>query len=235
MNEDVDALQRIQRTGAALPAARPGLFPARRPAAAHLRTAIPADGRGRPGRRPADRPGPSEAWLGRELRRPAGRPLGRVSGPGDRRPSPAGWALQPVLRGIARVRIRDEPPTDKLFRSARVEVLRDIVPDDVEELMALAHRLGRPDPPARDRRPGPRAAPQPLPRRAAARATCATCSRSLCRCRRRSSRSCSKLFVVTDRARELMEAFRAVVGGATTAGRGPDRGGGSRRTSVRTD
>jgi Lon protease-like protein len=42
-----------------------------------------------------------------------------------------------VLRGLARVRIAEEPPTDKLYRLARVEVMTDVVAADVEELMAL--------------------------------------------------------------------------------------------------
>jgi uncharacterized protein len=42
-----------------------------------------------------------------------------------------------VVRGLARVRIIDEPPTDKQYRMARVEVLRDEPSDDVHELMTL--------------------------------------------------------------------------------------------------
>jgi Lon protease-like protein len=46
-----------------------------------------------------------------------------------------------MLRGIARIRIVEEPSTKKLYRLARVEVLADIVPDDVEELMGLRMAL----------------------------------------------------------------------------------------------
>src|SRR4051812_48313636 len=42
-----------------------------------------------------------------------------------------------VVRGLARVRVVAEPPTDKPYRLARVEVLCDAAPDDVDELMAL--------------------------------------------------------------------------------------------------
>lgn len=46
-----------------------------------------------------------------------------------------------VLRGLARVRIHAEPPTDRLYRMARVEVLRDEHSDDVDELMSLRAAL----------------------------------------------------------------------------------------------
>jgi Lon protease-like protein len=42
-----------------------------------------------------------------------------------------------VLRGLARVRIREEPPTDRKYRVANVDVLRDQTTEDVDELMAL--------------------------------------------------------------------------------------------------
>jgi uncharacterized protein len=42
-----------------------------------------------------------------------------------------------VLRGLARVRIVEELATDKRYRVARVEVLRDQHCDDVDELMSL--------------------------------------------------------------------------------------------------
>lgn len=46
-----------------------------------------------------------------------------------------------MLRGLARVRIIEEPPCEKSFRQARVEVLSDVVPDDVDELMSLRTAL----------------------------------------------------------------------------------------------
>jgi uncharacterized protein len=42
-----------------------------------------------------------------------------------------------VLRGLARVRVVEELDTDKRYRQARVEVLRDEPADDVDELMTL--------------------------------------------------------------------------------------------------
>jgi Lon protease-like protein len=42
-----------------------------------------------------------------------------------------------ILRGLARVRVIAEPPTDKLYRLGRVEILTDVVGDDVPALMAL--------------------------------------------------------------------------------------------------
>jgi Lon protease-like protein len=46
-----------------------------------------------------------------------------------------------MLRGLARIRVLDEPPTKKLYRLARVEVLAEFVPDDVDELMSLRAAL----------------------------------------------------------------------------------------------
>jgi uncharacterized protein len=42
-----------------------------------------------------------------------------------------------LLRGLARVRIREEMATDKPYRTARVELLPDAISDEVEELMSL--------------------------------------------------------------------------------------------------
>jgi len=42
-----------------------------------------------------------------------------------------------ILRGLARVRILDEPPTEKLYRLANVEVLLDAATESIEELMEL--------------------------------------------------------------------------------------------------
>ena len=42
-----------------------------------------------------------------------------------------------VLRGLARVRVVEELDTEKRYRQARVEVLRDEPTDDVDELMTL--------------------------------------------------------------------------------------------------
>jgi uncharacterized protein len=117
-----------------------------------------------------------------------------------------------ILRGIARVRIHDEAPTDKLFRTARVEVLTDLGSDDVEELMALRTAL----------------ADLILPRVIAGPSR--EQLRELFQSELPLGQLCDVLtfalplppevkqelletLSVTDRARELMEAFRAVVGG----------------------
>jgi Lon protease-like protein len=46
-----------------------------------------------------------------------------------------------VLRGVARVRIIEEPQTEKLYRVANVDVLCDTFTDDVDELMSLRSAL----------------------------------------------------------------------------------------------
>jgi uncharacterized protein len=46
-----------------------------------------------------------------------------------------------MLRGIARIGILDEPPSDKLYRIARAKILADGVPDEIEELMVLRTAL----------------------------------------------------------------------------------------------
>ncbi len=46
-----------------------------------------------------------------------------------------------MLRGLARVRIVEEPACVKSYRQARVEVLADVVPNDIDELMALRTAL----------------------------------------------------------------------------------------------
>lgn len=46
-----------------------------------------------------------------------------------------------LLRGLCRVRIIEELSSDKLYRLARVEILKDEVPEDVAELMRLRNLL----------------------------------------------------------------------------------------------
>jgi Lon protease-like protein len=46
-----------------------------------------------------------------------------------------------LLRGLARIQIHDELPTDLLFRQANVTVLQDTVSDDIDELMHLRTAL----------------------------------------------------------------------------------------------
>lgn len=125
-----------------------------------------------------------------------------------------------VLRGLARIRIVAEPPTKKLYRQARVEVLTDCETDCVDELMALRTDLAElvlprvKSGPVRDQLQelfqGERplghlcdvlAFALPLPPEA---------KQELLEARN-----------VPDRARKLMTAFRAVVeGGGTPTGAG---------------
>lgn len=46
-----------------------------------------------------------------------------------------------ILRGVARVRILDEPITDNLYRTGNVEVLVDTATEDIAELMSLRTEL----------------------------------------------------------------------------------------------
>jgi uncharacterized protein len=46
-----------------------------------------------------------------------------------------------VLRGLARVRIVEELAADKSYRQVRVEILKDVVTEDVDELMTLRAAL----------------------------------------------------------------------------------------------
>jgi len=146
--------------------------------------------------------------------------LGRVIG--DHRLPDGRYNL--VLRGIARVQIRDEPPTDKLFRSANVEVLHDLVPDDVEELMALRTALADlilprvTAAPTRDQLRNLFQGELPLGN------LCDVLTFAL-PLPPESKQELLETLLVTDRARELMEAFRAVVGAATQ----PVAGGSGRR------
>jgi Lon protease-like protein len=45
------------------------------------------------------------------------------------------------LRGVCRVRVVEELRTDKLYRTARAELVPDVVPDDVPKLARLRKRL----------------------------------------------------------------------------------------------
>src|SRR5262245_11236036 len=117
-----------------------------------------------------------------------------------------------ILRGIARVRIIDETPTDKLFRTARVEVLNDTGSDDVEELMTLRTALadlilprviaG----PSRDQLRELFQSELPL------RHLCDVLTFAL-PLPPEAKQELLETLSVADRARELMEAFRAVVDG----------------------
>jgi len=127
-----------------------------------------------------------------------------------------------VLRGLARVRIREELDTEKLYRVARTEVLRDCATADVDELMTLRTALadlmlprvtaGPVREQLRDLFKGELPLGQlcdvlafalPLPPEA--------------------KQELLETVRVTDRARQLMEAFRGVVEGAHPAGAGAKR------------
>jgi Lon protease-like protein len=45
------------------------------------------------------------------------------------------------VRGIARVRLLEEMPTNKLYRTARAEVIPDVVPEDLPRLLDLRREL----------------------------------------------------------------------------------------------
>jgi Lon protease-like protein len=48
-----------------------------------------------------------------------------------------------LLHGLARARLVEELPTEKLYRSARVELLEDVVPADPARAMQLRRELGQ--------------------------------------------------------------------------------------------
>jgi Lon protease-like protein len=127
-----------------------------------------------------------------------------------------------MLRGLARVKILDEPSTTKLYRVANVKVLEDIVPDDIEELMAL--RTGLAD--------------LILPRVTEGQSR--EQLRELFKGELRLGHVCDVLSFalpippatkqelleeldVPERARKLMEAFRGVVTGGKPTGAGPGK------------
>jgi Lon protease-like protein len=63
--------------------------------------------------------------------------LGRVS---RHEPLPDGRSNL-LLRGLARVRLLDEQPAHKLYRTARAEVVPDVLPEDLPRLLALRRGL----------------------------------------------------------------------------------------------
>jgi uncharacterized protein len=150
--------------------------------------------------------------------RPAVHPvacLGRVIG--DQRLPDGRYNL--VLKGLARVQIRGEPRTDQLFRTADVNVLHDLVPDDVEELMALRTAVADLILPrvtegtVRDQLRGLFKSELPLGH------LCDVLSFAL-PLPPEAKQELLGILDVTERARELMEAFRAVVDGAAKAATG---------------
>jgi Lon protease-like protein len=82
------------------------------------------------------RPGWEEDYEGRPSVHPVGC-LGKIVA--DQRLDGGRYNL--VLRGLRRVRLRDEVPTDRLYRTARVEGLHDAAPLDAPAAAALRARL----------------------------------------------------------------------------------------------
>lgn len=127
-----------------------------------------------------------------------------------------------VVRGLARVRILSEPPTDKTYRLARVEVLCDAVPDDVDELMGLRTALADlilprvAAGPVRDQLRGLFKGELPLG------PLCDVLAFAL-PLPPEAKQELLEMLGVTDRARQLMESFRGIVGSAPPAGTDPAR------------
>jgi uncharacterized protein len=134
--------------------------------------------------------------------------LGRVIG--DHRLPDGRYNL--ILRGIARVRIQDEPTTDKLYRIARVEILADAGSDDVEELMSLRTALADLILPRVIAGPSREQLRELFQSELPLGSLCDTLAFAL-PLPPEVKQELLETLSVTDRARELMEAFRAVVGG----------------------
>ena len=122
-----------------------GLLSPRRPAAPHLRAAIPTDDRGRPRVGPAgrDRPGPAAGRVGLALRADPGRV--RLPRPDPQARAAAGRPIQlPPARPEAGPAPR-EVPSGTLYRTPRSEIIEDVPPtartSRCEELIAPFRRL----------------------------------------------------------------------------------------------
>jgi Lon protease-like protein len=144
--------------------------------------------------------------------------LGRVIG--DQLLSDGRYHL--VLRGLARVRIREEIDPDRPFRLARTEILRDCGTDDVEELMSLRTALADlmlpriADAQVRDQVLGLFKGELPLGH------LCDVLAFAL-PLPPEAKQELLEVLDVPERARSLMEAFRAVVAGSKPAGADPNR------------
>jgi Lon protease-like protein len=118
-----------------------------------------------------------------------------------------------VLRGLARIRIREENVTDKLFRIVQADVMHDDVPNDIGELMALRTALA--DlilpriiaEPAREQLRGLFQGELPLGNLCDVLAFALPLPPEV-------KQELLETLQIADRARELMEAFRAIVGGS---------------------
>jgi uncharacterized protein len=124
-----------------------------------------------------------------------------------------------VLRGLARVRIREEPDPVKPYRLARAEVLRDGTTGDVDELMTLRTALADlmlprvAQGPVREQLRGLFKGELPLGH------VCDVLAFAL-PLPPEAKQGLLETLTVTDRARQLMEAFRAAVDGSRPVGTG---------------
>ncbi|MBO0699655.1 MAG: LON peptidase substrate-binding domain-containing protein [Zavarzinella sp.] len=122
-----------------------------------------------------------------------------------------------VLRGLARARIREELNSDRLYRLARTELLHDVTTADVEELMTLRTALADlmlprvAEGPVREQLRGLFKGELPLGQ------LCDVLAFAL-PLPPEAKQELLEILSVTDRARQLMEAFRAVVEGARPVG-----------------
>jgi len=122
-----------------------------------------------------------------------------------------------VLRGLARVRIEQEVETDKLYRLARTKVLRETASGDVDELMTLRAALADlmlprvTAGPVREQLRGLFKGELPLGQ------LCDVLAFAL-PLPPEAKQELLEILSVTDRARQLMEAFRAVVEGTKPVG-----------------
>ena len=115
-----------------------------------------------------------------------------------------------IVRGLARVRIRQERANDRAYRTANVELLRDEMTEDVDELMALRTAVADTilprinEGPTREQLVGLFKGELPLGH------LCDVLAFALPLPPEGKQRLLEELSV-TDRARLLMEAFRAIV------------------------
>ena len=127
-----------------------------------------------------------------------------------------------VLRGLARVRIREELDSGKLYRVARTEVLRDCITGDVDELMTLRTALADLMLPRVTAGPVREQLRELFKGELPLGQLCDVLAFAL-PLPPEAKQELLEIVGVTDRARQLMEAFRAVVEGATPAGAGGKR------------
>jgi uncharacterized protein len=127
-----------------------------------------------------------------------------------------------VLRGLARVRIREELDAGKLYRVARTEVLRDCITGDVDELMTLRTALADLMLPRVTAGPVREQLRELFKGELPLGQLCDVLAFAL-PLPPEAKQELLEIVGVTDRARQLMEAFRAVVEGAAPAGAGGKR------------